>query len=57
MTIFEIMQSLRAQGYAVLLISPETLSGVHPTDAEEAAWAAIDAAVARQRELDEEGDE
>lgn len=60
MNIIEIVQAtqtLRAHGYAVILVSPETLEGVHPTDAEEVAWAALDTAIERQRELDEEGDE
>ena len=44
-------------GYAVILVSPEALSGLHPTDAEDAAWAAIDSAIERYEELIREDEE
>jgi len=54
MELKDVMRTLRAQGYAVVLVSPDALEGVHPSDAEDAAWAAIDVAISRQRELDED---
>jgi hypothetical protein len=51
------MQTMRRKGYAVVLVSPEYLGGVHPSDAEDAAWAAIEAAIDRQRESEEETDD
>jgi hypothetical protein len=50
----DVMRTLRAQGYAVVLVSPDALEGVDPSEAEDAAWAAIDAAIERRRELEED---
>ena len=50
----DVMRTLRAQGYAVVLVSPDALEGVDPSEAEDSAWAAIDAAISRQRELEED---
>ena len=57
MTIWEIQKDLWARGYAVILVSPDKLAGLHPTDAEATAWDAIDAAIAKHRELNEEDHE
>lgn len=52
----EVIQTMQRRGYAVVLVPPEELGGVHPSDAEDAAWAAIDAAIYRQQQLEQDDD-
>lgn len=48
------IRDLQAEGWLVIAYSPLALEGLHPSDAEEIAWDAIDRAIERQKELDEE---
>ena len=50
MTIWEIQKDLWARGYAVILVSPDKLAGLHPTDAEATAWDSEEQADARRDE-------
>ena len=52
-TIEEIWKELRKRGCAVIIVQPDTLKDLHPTDAEEVAWFAIERELERREEEEE----